>query len=554
MKILYNSINLLFVLSLSILLLVVAGMSQRVYADCSGYCQGQTGDKVSYPVGHQCEGRDFCTYVCTGSGFVKVHPSCVNGVETGSRATPSPVPGKMACGDKCTSNSDCRNPSGNGSPVACVNGTCQNTMCPAGQTIPGGNCSCGSNTRKCGQTCNGTVGLCGPGQGSCTYVNSPQHWYTGQPDCAWGSSTYCANTKNGYTKPVCITGDTPGGRYLVAPNGVTRGITVDQMKASCQVCGNGEVEIGEECDLGANNGKPGFDCTANTCKKVSCNKVCATSADCGAVQHTVKLVTLSKSTANDILIDYVLDGNSYADGSPLLVPAGGTWSVIASADAHGGSYLRTAVNGASVSYKTYSSSIVLRTQGGPTRAAIAVYVDNVLKTTISTLSTQTGWIDVPVLVSLANQYTCYGAGTAKTCRLSESPTDSTCTPPPPTATPVPTPVALVCSMPVSFTSSGNKAAWKIGDKITFTVGAVGSTSIPSGSTIRYEGQVNAYRGTKQTYAATLSPINASASQFAPITIEAVNATYFFRFRYCLKNSQNVESCSAWGAWNSPIGN
>ncbi len=545
------------ILSLFLSLFFGSGMAQKIYADCSGYCQGQSGVRATYSVGHQCEGRDFCTYICTSSGFVKVNPTCVNGVETGKKETPAPVGGTKSCGDTCSTTADCRNPSANGSPVACINGTCQNTMCAAGMTIPGANCSCGANTRKCGQTCSGTVGLCGPGQGTCTYVNPPPHWYSNQPNCAWGSTAYCVGTQNGYSQRQCPAADTGdgGGFMAVAPNGGVTGMSVADLAKSCQVCGNGEVEIGEECDDGKLNGTATSTCVVGTCKRVACNKACITDTDCGATQRTVRFQLRSTGVGSDMLVDYILDSGRYVEGSPLLVPGGGTWNVNTDSAPHGGSYLHTTINGASVTYKTFAEKVTLRTYSGGPRGIIDVYVDGVLKQSITTLKTSIGWVDVQIPVGASNRFTCATVGAAKMCRLSADMTNATCQTQSPIATAAPiatsTP-ANACTMGVRWTSNANERVWKIGDMITFTMDGVPTSKIPAGSTVRYEGQVSVFRGAKQVSVGNLIPVNATASQFRPMKVEAVNATYSTRFRYCVKNVQNMEVCSAWGVWAAPM--
>lgn len=338
---------------------------------CIGYSQNLTstavanGDYTPGPGPGQCEQIDI------GS----------NGVARYGGAS-------KVCGDTCTTSAECKNPSANGAPVACVAGKCANTACAAGMTIPGANCSCGANTRRCGQTCSGALGLCGPGQGTCTYVN------TNGPYCPWGwSQTYCAGSSNGYKVTACTSGDTGGG-YLVGPNGKVSGLTVAEITASCSICGNGTVEGTEQCDMGANNGKPGYPCSA-TC--------------------------------------------TLPTPSPVVTPS-----------------------------------------------------------------------------------------------------------------PTPTPSALICDLTPTFTSTGSVSAWKYGDMITFSVGAVPSTRIPSGGSARYEGQASAYRGTTLVKTITLVPINATASQFQAMKVDVANSTYYFRFRYCVKTSAGIETCSNWGVWAVPM--
>lgn len=523
----------------------------------------------------------------------------------GGSTSTAPVTGNLSCGDKCTTSADCRNPSANGAPVACVNGTCQNTLCAAGQTIPGANCSCGANTRKCGQTCSGALGLCAPGQGTCTYVN------TSGPYCPWGwSQTYCAGSSNGYKRTACTTGDAPGGGYLVGPAGKTSGLTVAEITASCQVCGNGSIETGEYCDDGKLNG----DATQCTCSKscqlfsgsllingvstpvsvargssVTLTWNTAGMAKCTAsngwtgdksVKGTETITGVSANTQFDLLctqastgrpvtlsanvnitgttpapsIDFMINKSN----DPVVTTKTVNW---ATQFAVFNAYFNWNTSGATtcVGYTTPSPQSVYPFPGTVPYVTTASNAGWFLfdKTQPVNLTSTTAALAV-INDATAAKYgvftlTCTGAG-GKTSRTILVTTDvpatkSSCGAPVATPTPLP----LVCSMLPTVKSTGNVNAWKIGDAITFGVAAASSTGIPTNSKIRYEGQVSAYRGNAQISTINLTPINATASQFMPMKVNAVNATYYYRFRYCVMSITNVETCSAWGAWTAPSG-
>lgn len=523
----------------------------------------------------------------------------------GGSTSTAPVTGNLSCGDKCTTSADCRNPSANGAPVACVNGTCQNTLCAAGQTIPGANCSCGANTRKCGQTCSGALGLCAPGQGTCTYVN------TSGPYCPWGwSQTYCAGSSNGYKRTACTTGDAPGGGYLVGPAGKTSGLTVAEITASCQVCGNGSIETGEYCDDGKLNG----DATQCTCSKscqlfsgsllingvstpvsvargssVTLTWNTAGMAKCTAsngwtgdksVKGTETITGVSANTQFDLLctqastgrpvtlsanvnitgttpapsIDFMINKSN----DPVVTTKTVNW---ATQFAVFNAYFNWNTSGATtcVGYTTPSPQSVYPFPGTVPYVTTASNAGWFLfdKTQPVNLTSTTAALAV-INDATAAKYgvftlTCTGAG-GKTSRTILVTTDvpatkSSCGAPVATPTPLP----LVCSMLPTVKSTGNVNAWKIGDSITFGVAAASSAGIPTNSKIRYEGQVSAYRGNAQISTINLTPINATASQFMPMKVNAVNATYYYRFRYCVMSITNVETCSAWGAWTAPSG-
>lgn len=260
-------------------------------ATCPGDCPA--GGPGPGPGPGSCDG---CSDAgsCSGKGgsysgsSASNHPECAaqggycsGTTNCGGPPSGTPPPGNLSCGQSCTSSSQCRNPSPANVPTACINGTCQSTMCPVGMTIPGANCSCGANTRKCGQTCNASIGLCGPGQGFCTHINPPGNWYDGLPDCL-DNNTYCAGSRNGFSQPKCNYTDT-GNSYLnkdnaVGTNSWKLNIIPDDVIMSCQLCGNGTIEAPEVCDAGTNNGTSASTCTTS-CQPVSLTLTVNTKSD-----------------------------------------------------------------------------------------------------------------------------------------------------------------------------------------------------------------------------------------------------------------------------------
>lgn len=207
---------------------------------------------------------------CTEAGVGDRGPECQRNPQgqcvwnpslCGPKATPPPP--KPVCGEACSIDSDCAPAAGFGVQVVCRAGRCENATCPAGQTIFGNNCTCGANAQRCGQPCGHAFGLCA--EGVCRYVNVSSPGY-----CPWGwPQTYCVGTQNGYQNKQCTVGDTPGA-YLEGPNGKLVGFTVQEMQASCQLCGDGLVQPPEECDAGSKNG------TAETTCGINCKYVQAT--------------------------------------------------------------------------------------------------------------------------------------------------------------------------------------------------------------------------------------------------------------------------------------
>ncbi len=241
-------------------------------ATCPGDCPASGGGPTSPPSAGSCDGcMDSGSCALRGGSFggngsngcnPAVGGYCSATTTCGGNPPPTSPPGTLSCGQSCTSDSQCRNPSAAGFGTTCRGGICENAFCAPGQTIPGANCSCGSSTRLCGQTC-GSAGFCAAGQGFCTHVNPAGQWYDGQPDC-YDKNTYCAGSQNGYSQPNCVYSDS-GNSYLRRNSDgnwktLTTTLPSGDVEKSCQLCGDGFKISPEQCDDGALNGTSSSNC------------------------------------------------------------------------------------------------------------------------------------------------------------------------------------------------------------------------------------------------------------------------------------------------------
>lgn len=149
--------------------------------------------------------------------------------------TSTPPPQKRACGEACTSQSDCRNPSTGGFPVECRNGKCQLPLtgpyaCAEGKS-EGSICSC-SGVQQCGQPCGPTAGnkLCGAGS-TCGFIkpfNACVQDSGGSPI----TTQYCLPIapQNGYKILRC---STIAANSLVKPDGTQTGLTQQDVITAC---------------------------------------------------------------------------------------------------------------------------------------------------------------------------------------------------------------------------------------------------------------------------------------------------------------------------------
>ena len=173
-----------------------------------------------------------CSPTC-GDGIVAGNEVCDDGTNNGAYGTC--MPGCMArapyCGDATLQNP----------PEQCDNGTNATVYGGATKTC-GPGCKfapyCGDGTVSNGEQCDeGTMN--GAGYGHCT---------TG---CTLG--------------PRCGDGITQAGNGEQCDNGINNGASADKCKADCTLkCGDGTVQPGEECDLGAALNVGGYNgCNAN---------------------------------------------------------------------------------------------------------------------------------------------------------------------------------------------------------------------------------------------------------------------------------------------------
>ena len=149
---------------------------------CSNWCTG--GCPSGYTQTNYCGGN------CS-SGLVACidSASCGGGGGGGGGGIP-----KKTCGQSCSSDSECNNPSAAGVTTACRGGICVNLACwsSGGTTVPGANCDC-QGDRQCGQTCGASVGINCTGGSVCTYVNAPG----GACGAPGPYDTYCIGTTDG---------------------------------------------------------------------------------------------------------------------------------------------------------------------------------------------------------------------------------------------------------------------------------------------------------------------------------------------------------------------
>ncbi len=154
------------------------------------------------------------------------NPSTCGG-SSGTAPTPAP---KKACGDTCTTDSDCvSSGTAPNTPVGCRGGTCQNLNC-VGKTEPGTICGC-NTANACGQPCGASVGLCQAGS-ECGFITTAS-----QCLAAEGNTTkqFCLPTTpgNGYTVSRC---SGIAANYLVNPSGQsgTPPLTQQDVITACQ--------------------------------------------------------------------------------------------------------------------------------------------------------------------------------------------------------------------------------------------------------------------------------------------------------------------------------
>lgn len=215
-----------------------------------GVCQDDTCGDLFVSSGEDCDDGNAtagdgcdpdCTYSCTAADPSKCAPA-------------DPCAGVAAC-DDATHTCDPLVPLVDGAVCPggyCLGGACENAVCGDGNMSPGEDCDDGNAID--GDGCDtGCVFSCAVPAADCPLpadcqmpVCSPQH------TCAEATDPAKQGLQCG------------GGAGYTCQNGAC--------SAPGAVCGNGAVEMGEECDFGASNG-PGTGCEAN------CTYSCTTSPD-----------------------------------------------------------------------------------------------------------------------------------------------------------------------------------------------------------------------------------------------------------------------------------
>lgn len=486
---------------------------------------------------------------------------CCVGSTGGGTSNPPPTAAPRTCGQSCNSTSDCLNPSGGGFPVECRNNKCQLPLtgpyaCPEGMSS-GSICGC-SAKQQCGQPCGPAVGnkLCAPGS-VCGFITpSNACMVNGVQQTA---KQYClpVNPGSGYSLKRCDV--EPAANYiaadsLVKPGGSQANLTVTDVQNACKsVCGDKVIGTGEECDAGTDNGKAGSMCDA-TCKvRKVCGDACSYQSMCNRHLVTLTCIPDAGSGRSYCGLDAIIDGTTNVEQTDARIIKPGMWRTQTSTSFSGGSEIYNHERGATISFMTASRDLTLVQTFAPNRGKLLVSIDGKQQTGIDQYSATTKYKQRTIInmrTADTPEYVCQSGA----CRLASNPTSPTCGPvtSSPTPTPVPpTPSPLVCDLNVSWTSNGNPDAWKFGDMVTFTVAPAPSSRIPTGGSIRYEGQVAAYRGTSNVQSITLTPISTGASKFQPMKVERANSTYYFRFRYCVKSASGQEACTNWGSWQVP---
>lgn len=154
---------------------------------------GTPGAQGTRPSGGDCATNTVMCCIPTGGGS--------GGASTTTTTTTSSTTasGNKACGEACSSDSECYPTGANGATERCINGVCQNTAC-VGKTIPGRNCDC-SNLNACGQPCGAKVGLC-QGGSQCGFITTAYQCLPAEGDL---TKQYCLplSPNNGYKTAQC---------------------------------------------------------------------------------------------------------------------------------------------------------------------------------------------------------------------------------------------------------------------------------------------------------------------------------------------------------------
>jgi hypothetical protein len=381
---------------------------------------------------NQCE-------VCSGN-FGRTFGNFCDGNGSGG---PTPAPVKRACGEACTTTSDCRNPSTGGYPVECRNNKCQLPLtgpyaCAEGQSS-GSICSCATKA-ACGERCGPSAGnkQCNPGS-ICGFLTPSNACMVN--GAAQTTKQYCipVNPANGYSIRRCDT--TPAANYiaastLVKPDGTQTGLTSADAAAACVAyCGDGIAGPGEECDQGANNGQPGTACSASCTASAVCNDTCSSDTQCNT--HQVTLRCEISGTRRYCGLDAIIENGVTIEETSSRFTKAALWRVSTSPSFSGGTEIYASDNGATISFTTSADSITLVQSKTTNRGVFAVLIDGKVQPTkidqynATTLFKNNAPIDLRGLDSPPL------ACTNNTCRLVSDPTNTTCAVTPSTPTPAP---------------------------------------------------------------------------------------------------------------------
>jgi cysteine-rich repeat protein len=212
--------------------------------------------------------------------------SCVSSDPTRDCASANACVTGGACDDAthtCSAGTPVADGTGCGAGQICVGGTCTAATCGDGLVTPPEQCDFGAGNNVAGSGC----------QPGCTFscTTAPNSCDDGNP-CNGQETCTTVTGPNGKNGQKCAAG-------VPLPDGTSCGggkICKNQVcSAPAAVCGNGIVEAGEQCDLGAMNGA-GQGCSA------TCRFDCQTNADCTSANPCVAGGTCAAGTVNGQMI------------------------------------------------------------------------------------------------------------------------------------------------------------------------------------------------------------------------------------------------------------